>query len=131
MQDHTTPPTAANPHPLRWLPGFWGLGQQRLRPQVRMMGLSLIVGVVAGLGAIAFYIACQLTAHYALGGIAGYQPHHPGGEPPLLVAAVRTLRPWWLLVVPVVGGLISGLLVYRLAPEAEGHGTDAAIAAFH
>jgi len=131
MQDHTTPPPAPNPHPLRWLPEFWGLGQQRLRPQVRMMGLSLLVGVVAGFGAIAFYIACQLVAHYALGGVAGYQPHHPGGEPPLLAAAVRTLRPWWLLVVPIAGGLFSGLLVYKLAPEAEGHGTDAAIAAFH
>ncbi len=131
MLDHSAPPPASSPHPLRWLPEFWGLGQQRLRPQVRMMGLSLMVGVVAGLGAIAFYIACQLTAHYVLGGIAGYQPHHPGGEPPLLAAAVRTLHPWWLLVVPVAGGLLSGLLVYKLAPEAEGHGTDAAIAAFH
>ena len=30
-----------------------------------------------------------------------------------------------------VGGLLSGWLVIRFAPEAEGHGTDAAIAAFH
>ena len=30
-----------------------------------------------------------------------------------------------------VGGLLSGLLVFTFAPEAEGHGTDAAIAAFH
>ena len=29
------------------------------------------------------------------------------------------------------GGLISGLIVFTLAPEAEGHGTDAAIEAFH
>jgi CIC family chloride channel protein len=32
---------------------------------------------------------------------------------------------------PAVGGLISGLLVYTWAPEAEGHGTDAMIDAFH
>ena len=32
---------------------------------------------------------------------------------------------------PTVGGLLSGLLVYSLAPEAEGHGTDAVIAAYH
>jgi CIC family chloride channel protein len=31
----------------------------------------------------------------------------------------------------VLGGLVSGLLVYHFAPEAEGHGTDAAIDAFH
>ena len=30
-----------------------------------------------------------------------------------------------------IGGLLSGLLVFTFAPEAEGHGTDAAIAAFH
>ena len=34
-------------------------------------------------------------------------------------------------MVPVLGGLISGFLVYGLAPEAEGHGTDAVISAFH
>src|SRR5262249_18718244 len=31
----------------------------------------------------------------------------------------------------VIGGLISGALVFGLAPEAEGHGTDAVIKAFH
>jgi CIC family chloride channel protein len=40
--------------------------------------------------------------------------------------------PWWLVVlIPAVGGLISGVLVFTLAPEAEGHGTDAMIRAFH
>jgi len=29
------------------------------------------------------------------------------------------------------GGIISGWLVYTFAPEAEGHGTDAAIDAYH
>ena len=29
------------------------------------------------------------------------------------------------------GGLLSGILVFTLAPEAEGHGTDSAIAAYH
>jgi len=33
--------------------------------------------------------------------------------------------------VVALGGLISGIIVYRFAPEAEGHGTDAAIAAYH
>jgi CIC family chloride channel protein len=40
-------------------------------------------------------------------------------------------RPWALPLVVALGGLLSGLLVFRLAPEAEGHGTDAAIAAYH
>src|SRR5262249_14101233 len=45
--------------------------------------------------------------------------------------APAVLRPWLLLVVPTVGGLISGLLVFTLAPEAEGHGTDSAIDSYH
>ncbi|NIP49119.1 MAG: chloride channel protein, partial [Phycisphaerae bacterium] len=36
-----------------------------------------------------------------------------------------------LFLVPVIGGLVSGFLVFKFAPEAEGHGTDAAIDAFH
>jgi CIC family chloride channel protein len=40
-------------------------------------------------------------------------------------------RPWALPLVIALGGLLSGLLVFLLAPEAEGHGTDAAIEAFH
>ena len=39
--------------------------------------------------------------------------------------------PWLLLVIPAVGGLLSGVLVFTLAPEAEGHGTDAVIDAYH
>lgn len=34
-------------------------------------------------------------------------------------------------LLPAVTGLLSGLIVYRFAPEAEGHGTDAMIDAFH
>ena len=40
-------------------------------------------------------------------------------------------RPWAIPLVVGLGGLISGVLVFGFAPEAEGHGTDAAIAAVH
>jgi CIC family chloride channel protein len=39
--------------------------------------------------------------------------------------------PILLIVVPALGGLLSGWLVFRFAPEAEGHGTDSVIAAYH
>jgi CIC family chloride channel protein len=90
-----------------------------------------LVGVVSGVGAIVFFAACQVVFHYSLDLIAGYRPHAPGGEPPILGDTETTLRPWLLLVVPALGGVLSGLLVFLLAPEAEGHGTDAAIAAYH
>jgi CIC family chloride channel protein len=107
------------------------LGRKRLRPQARLLGFSLLVGLIAGVGAIVFYVACQLVVHFALEKWVGYHPQHPGGEPPLFGVVETPFRPWLLLIVPTVGGLLSGLLVFSLAPEAEGHGTDAAIAAYH
>jgi CIC family chloride channel protein len=120
-------------HPLRWFPEFWELGRRRLKPQARLLALALLVGVIAGLGAVAFYTACQIVSHYALDAVAGYRPGGPEGEGRLswLPETDHGFTPWLLLVVPVAGGLLSGALVYSLAPEAEGHGTDAAIAAYH
>jgi len=96
-----------------------------------LLGLSLAVGIFSGVGAIGFYTACQVVAHYVLDGVAGYRPTEPAGETPMFARTDVVFRPWLLILVPAVGGLISGLLVYSLAPEAEGHGTDAAIAAYH
>jgi CIC family chloride channel protein len=130
--DTRATPAAVLSHPLRWFPEFLELGRRRLRGQARLLGLSLVVGVVAGVGAIAFFAACQVVVHVALDGVVGYRPSHPAGEEPGLFAPTDTaFRPWLLLIVPAVGGLLSGLLVYSLAPEAEGHGTDAVIASYH
>jgi CIC family chloride channel protein len=49
-------------------------------------------------------------------------------------SAVEIIGAHGLWLVPVsttLGGLIVGILVARFAPEAEGHGTDAVIRAFH
>jgi chloride channel protein, CIC family len=124
-------PSPAVSSPFRWFPEFWELSRKRFRPQARLMGLALIVGVAAGIGAILFFTACQVVSHFALEELAGYQPVSPGGEPPLLHGEAKELRPLLLLLIPTIGGLLSGLLVFTLAPEAEGHGTDAAIAAYH
>jgi len=117
-----------------WIPEFVRLGQKRFRTQGRLLGLSILVGLVAGLGAIAFYIATRAAEHYALGVIGGYDAvPHPAGEAAIswLPIISAPFRPWLLLIIPTVGGLLSGLLVYTLAPEAEGHGTDAVIDAYH
>jgi CIC family chloride channel protein len=97
----------------------------------RMIALCALVGVVAGIGAIVFYVLLDLCRVFFLEYLAGYHPLPPGGESPLFSLPVTELRRWVLLLVPAVGGLISGMLVYWIAPEAEGHGTDAAIYAFH
>ena len=48
-----------------------------------------------------------------------------------LPVAAHPFYPWLILLIPTLGGILSGVLVYTFAPEAEGHGTDSAIAAYH
>ncbi|UCH84074.1 MAG: chloride channel protein [Candidatus Latescibacterota bacterium] len=97
----------------------------------RYMMFGVVVGVVAGLGAVLFYVLCQLGQHYLLDGLAGYRPDEPAGEPSLFGHTDTPFRRYLLILIPALGGLIAGVLVYVFAPEAEGHGTDAAIDAFH
>ncbi len=97
----------------------------------RLLFLCGLVGVVAGVGAIAFMWMLEATRHYALGVAAGYYPPGPRGEEPLFAPTGEPFRRWVLFFVPAIGGLVSGLIVFTLAPEAEGHGTDSAIAAYH
>jgi len=93
--------------------------------------LSIAIGMVAGLGAVLFQTLNQTVQHYTLTGIAGYAPREPAGEQGLFWDEKVEFSPWKLLAVIGAGGLLSGMIVYSLAPEAEGHGTDAAIEAFH
>lgn len=118
-------------NPLRWFPELWESSRKRVRPQARLLGLSLAVGVIAGVGAILFFVACQLVFHLAMSDAAGYHPSEPSGEKPLFSGPESNPRPWMLLIVPTVGGLLCGWIVYSFAPEAEGHGTDTAIGAYH
>ncbi|HET7034239.1 MAG TPA: chloride channel protein [Thermomicrobiaceae bacterium] len=91
--------------------------------------LGVLVGIAAGLGAIVFFWLLQTGTHLFLGRLAGYAPPAPLGEGNHGASSLG--RPWVLPLVVALGGLLSGLLVFTLAPEAEGHGTDAAIDAFH
>ncbi len=91
--------------------------------------LGLLIGIVAGLGAILFFAAIDFSTSILLGKLAGYDPPGPRGEGATVVTDMA--RPWILPLVVGLGGLLSGLIVFTLAPEAEGHGTDAAIDAFH
>src|SRR4051794_13916050 len=120
-------------HPLRWFPEFLEFGRQRFRSQGRVLAACILVGVVAGLGGVAFSVAGQFVVQLSLEGLAGYHAEGPANEVhfPWLPAFATEFRPWLLLVVPTLGGLVSGWLVFTFAPEAEGHGTDAAIAAYH
>ncbi len=97
----------------------------------RVLLLALPVGIVAGLGSVVFYTLLDLSHVIFLDHMAGYRPMGPGGEHPLFHPSSHPFVRWMLIVVPTLGGILSGWLVYTFAPEAEGHGTDAAIEAYH
>ncbi len=101
----------------------------------RWMFYSAIIGVLGALGALIFaHLVSWLTKTVLLEG-AGYAMPFPGGEGGSEVfdlnTALQPARRWWLLVAPALGGLLSGWIVFTYAPEAEGHGTDSVIRAFH
>jgi CIC family chloride channel protein len=97
--------------------------------QFRLTLLSIAVGVVAGVGAILFDHLLGLALEL-LRLITGYV--EPGrGASSSLAAEITSKHSYWFLIIPALGGLASGILVYSIAPEAEGHGTDAMIEAFH
>jgi chloride channel protein, CIC family len=91
--------------------------------------IGIFIGVVAGMGATLFYFLIQFATNSILGGITGFYPPNPAGE----TTAIATVNPnfWLIPLSTALGGLATGLIVYKFAPEAEGHGTDEAIAAFH
>ncbi len=102
-----------------------------LKSTSKWIVLSILVGCVAGVGAYLFEKLSRFVEYIAIGSCAGYWPAEPGGEAGLVGPQDSHFSPGLLLAVMSAGGLISGWLVYRFAPEAEGHGTDAVIDAFH
>ncbi|MBW6511322.1 MAG: chloride channel protein [Desulfuromonadaceae bacterium] len=105
------------------------------RAMRRPLLLSILVGFVSGLGAVVFYYCANAVDAFFLKGMGGFHPPEEGA--PIshfgagIINSLHMEHSWFLFLVPVIGGLVSGFLVYKFAPEAEGHGTDAAIDAFH
>jgi chloride channel protein, CIC family len=106
-----------------------GSGFESRRFLAKWLILGTLIGIVAGLGAVLFSHAIRWATEFFLGYLVGYQPPMPIGEGSPTIGAMT--RPWLLPIVTMLGGLISGIIVFSLAPEAEGHGTDAAIDAIH
>ncbi len=104
------------------------------RSGFRLLILAVLVGVVAGGGALAFYFATNSVEHLMLGKIGNFHPPLEGSPESAFTSVISDLAVpyrWWLFLLPALGGLFSGWLVYKYAPEAEGHGTDGALEAFH
>ena len=107
------------------------LGSRDIAIAGRWLFYFVMIGIIAGGGAVVFHYLCSLGMHYFLDLMAGYRPTSPAGEHLLLPHTQTSFSKWILLILPALGGLVSGWIVYTFAPEAEGHGTDAAIDAYH
>jgi len=97
----------------RWL---HRLRQSVARGSGGLTALAVLVGAGAGAGAVAFrYMILGFTEL-----LTGHSDYSSAGH------AVNPLVPglgiWFVVLVPVLGGLIYGPLVSRFAPEARGHG---------
>ncbi len=93
--------------------------------------LASLVGLIVGAVCVLFEVLTQTVRRWSLNQFAGFPQGEAVGEHNLFAPSGFDFSPWMVVAVVTVGGLVSGLIVYCLAPEAEGAGTDAAADAFH
>ncbi|NYT06412.1 MAG: chloride channel protein, partial [Methanomicrobiales archaeon] len=97
----------------------------------RVLSISVVIGIISGFGSLLFYEGLKLGTRFCMGDLLGYRYPDEGQT----VAAIAGWAPpdsiWLILPIICAGALASGVLVATFAPEAEGHGTDAAIRVFH
>jgi CIC family chloride channel protein len=84
--------------------------------QLGLVAMALIVGAAAGLGAAVFR---ELVYGFTWL-VTGYEQFGQQGHAPSL--HLPELGVFFVLVVPVIGGLVYGPMIYRFAREARGHG---------
>ncbi len=127
-----------------WLKTFWGYLNSKDDTSDsswgiwRIIFLSALVGAVAGLGAVLLISMLELAQWLFMGQCVGYYPGGAANEPIMFQSLHSGIehngvvsRRWLIPLLPALGGLVTSFLVLKFAPEAEGHGTDSAIEAYH
>ena len=98
-----------------WLSRWQTMNQAALRlflpliasERQRVFALTLLTGALCGIAAVAFHLSIRATAGL------------------LIERAAHAQRPaWmlWVLLLPTLGGIISGVLLYYVVPDARGSG---------
>ena len=84
------------------------------RTGFRLLILAVLVGIVAGSGALAFYFATNSVEHLMLGKIGNFHPPLEGTPESSFTGFIDGLSApyrWCLFLIPALGGLCSGWLV--------------------
>ncbi len=84
--------------------------KQDVREYAILGWLAVIVGMIAGIGAVVF--------RYMINGIGRLFGFYSDGPFSYLESDLG----WMVFIAPAIGGLIVGLLVWKFASEAKGHG---------
>ena len=86
------------------------VNRAKLTENTFMIIVAIIIGVLAGVAAIGIRALIEAISHISFSGTGSY-----------LENVMNT--PWyWVILIPAIGGLIVGPLIYFFAPEAKGHG---------
>lgn len=75
-----------------------------------MMILATLIGVLAGFGAVGIRLLIEFITELSW---------HGDGT---LLENIANTAWYWKLIIPTIGGLIVGPIIYYFAPEAKGHG---------
>ncbi len=86
------------------------LDKAKMTEHTFMIVIAIIIGVLAGFSAIGIRAMIKFFSELSFPGTGN-----------LLQNIIAT--PWYLIIIiPIVGGIIVGPIIYYLAPEAKGHG---------
>lgn len=99
--------------------------------QQRLLVDTILLGITGVAAAQLFNGLLAVARGVFLRGIAGYTPPGLPSEGGSSLEIIGRHGLWLLPVATTLGGLVVGVIIDRLAPEAEGHGTDAVVHAFH
>ena len=103
----------------------------RTADRPRLLVDSVVLGIIGGLSAQLFTWTLRFSQKIFLFWLTGYHPPGLPGEGGVLQEVIGPHGLWLIPIATTLGGLLSGALVYGLAPEAEGHGTDTVVKALH
>jgi CIC family chloride channel protein len=104
---------------------------ERLSTFKKTLLIAILIGIISGFGSLLFFVGLKAAVGLVASLILGYNMPKEGMTLQEVANWAPPLHIWLILPVITFGGLVSGLLIWRFAPEAAGHGTDAAIKAFH